>query len=114
MHKDRVNIYENHHYYANDFRFLRWWIQFLKRSIRKLDFSPNEVCTIVQVIDFKNSHGPFKWELRQATNQAWIHVKNVSGRILLNDFDHILVFSWLHTSAIKSLEWSTSVFIIVL
>ncbi|KAI7753633.1 hypothetical protein M8C21_010151 [Ambrosia artemisiifolia] len=51
-------------------KFLRWRIQFLEKSIRKLDFSPNGVCTIVQVIDFKNSPGPFKWELRQATNQA--------------------------------------------
>ncbi|KAJ0587158.1 putative CRAL-TRIO lipid binding domain, GOLD domain, CRAL/TRIO domain, CRAL/TRIO domain superfamily [Helianthus annuus] len=51
-------------------RFLRWRIQFLEKSIRKLNFSPNGVCTIVQVIDFKNSPGPFKWELRQATNQA--------------------------------------------
>ncbi|KAI3802493.1 hypothetical protein L1987_30625 [Smallanthus sonchifolius] len=51
-------------------RFLRWRIQFLEKSIRKLDFSPDGICTIVQVIDFKNSPGPFKWELRQATNQA--------------------------------------------
>ncbi|XP_076895190.1 patellin-3-like isoform X2 [Bidens hawaiensis] len=49
---------------------LRWRIQFLEKAIRKLDFSPNGVCTILQVIDFKNSPGPFKWELRQATNQA--------------------------------------------
>jgi len=51
-------------------KFLRWRIQFLEKSIRKLDFSPDGVCTIVQVVDFKNSPGPFKWELRQATNQA--------------------------------------------
>nr|GEX16588.1 hypothetical protein [Tanacetum cinerariifolium] len=52
-------------------KFLRWRIQFLEKSIRKLDFSPDGVCTIVQVVDFKNSPGPFKWELRQATNQAF-------------------------------------------
>ncbi|KAD6119015.1 hypothetical protein E3N88_10286 [Mikania micrantha] len=51
-------------------KFLRWRIQFLENSIRRLDFSPDGICTIVQVIDFKNSPGPFKWELRQATNQA--------------------------------------------
>ncbi|KAK1436683.1 hypothetical protein QVD17_02465 [Tagetes erecta] len=51
-------------------KFLRWRIQFLEKSIRKLDFSPNGICTILQVIDFKNSPGPFKRELRQATNQA--------------------------------------------
>ncbi|KAL8225961.1 hypothetical protein R6Q57_018518 [Mikania cordata] len=51
-------------------KFLRWRIQFLEKSIRRLDFNPDGICTIVQVIDFKNSPGPFKWELRQATNQA--------------------------------------------
>ncbi|KAI7756186.1 hypothetical protein M8C21_032392 [Ambrosia artemisiifolia] len=51
-------------------KFLHWRIQFLEKSIRKLDFSPDGINTIVQVIDFKNSPGPFKWELRQATNQA--------------------------------------------
>ena len=51
-------------------RFLRWRIQFLEKSIRKLDFNPGGICTIVQVNDLKNSPGPGKWELRQATNQA--------------------------------------------
>ncbi|KAL2497406.1 Patellin-3 [Abeliophyllum distichum] len=53
-------------------KFLRWRIQFLEKSIRKLDFSPEGICTIVQVNDLKNSPGLFlfKKELRQATNQA--------------------------------------------
>ncbi|KAF6139379.1 hypothetical protein GIB67_026221 [Kingdonia uniflora] len=50
--------------------FLRWRIQFLEKSIRKLDFSPGGISTIVQVNDLKNSPGPFKKELRAATNQA--------------------------------------------
>lgn len=53
-------------------KFLRWRIQFLENSIRKLDFSPDGISTIVQVNDLKNSPGLylFKKELRQATNQA--------------------------------------------
>ncbi|CBI17199.3 unnamed protein product, partial [Vitis vinifera] len=51
-------------------KFLRWRIQFLERSIRKLDFTPGGVNTIFQVNDLKNSPGPGKWELRQATKQA--------------------------------------------
>ncbi|KAM3750675.1 hypothetical protein ACB098_04G053000 [Castanea mollissima] len=51
-------------------RFLRWRIQFLERSIRKLDFKPGGISTLVQVNDLKNSPGPNKWELRQATKQA--------------------------------------------
>jgi hypothetical protein len=51
-------------------KFLKWRIQFLEKSIRKLDFSPNGICTIVQVSDIKNSPGPAKSGLRQATKQA--------------------------------------------
>ncbi|XP_021281098.1 LOW QUALITY PROTEIN: patellin-3-like [Herrania umbratica] len=51
-------------------KFLRWRIQFLEKSIRILDFRPGGICTIVQVNDLKNSPGPAKWELRQATKQA--------------------------------------------
>ncbi|PIN11419.1 Phosphatidylinositol transfer protein SEC14 [Handroanthus impetiginosus] len=53
-------------------KFLRWYIQFLEKNIRKLDFSPDGTCTIVQITDLKNSPGLilFKKELRQATNQA--------------------------------------------
>ncbi|KAL1149275.1 hypothetical protein V6Z11_A10G181700 [Gossypium hirsutum] len=50
--------------------FLRWRIQFLEKSVRKLDFSPGGICTIVQINDLKNSPGLTKWELRQATKQA--------------------------------------------
>lgn len=42
----------------------------MEKSIRKLDFSPDGICTFVQVNDLKNSPGPFKRELRTATNQA--------------------------------------------
>lgn len=51
-------------------RFLRWRIQSLERSIRKLDFKPGRISTIFQVNDLKNSPGPTKRELRLATNQA--------------------------------------------
>ncbi|KAL3513477.1 hypothetical protein ACH5RR_026194 [Cinchona calisaya] len=51
-------------------RFLRWRIQFLERSVRKLDFRPGGINTIFQVSDLKNSPGPGKRELRIATRQA--------------------------------------------
>ncbi|KAJ9145936.1 hypothetical protein P3X46_028263 [Hevea brasiliensis] len=51
-------------------KFLRFRIQFLERSIRKLDFSPGGISTIFQVNDLKNSPGPGKRELRLATSQA--------------------------------------------
>ncbi|XP_077240394.1 patellin-3-like [Tasmannia lanceolata] len=51
-------------------KFLRWRIQFLEKGIQQLDFTPGGISTIVQVTDLKNSPGPAKRELRQATNQA--------------------------------------------
>ncbi|KAL8263056.1 hypothetical protein R6Q59_024405 [Mikania micrantha] len=51
-------------------KFLRWRIQFLERSIRKLDFRSSGVNTIFQVNDLKNAPGPGKRELRLATRQA--------------------------------------------
>ncbi|XP_052114893.1 patellin-3 isoform X2 [Arachis duranensis] len=52
-------------------KFIRWRIQLLEKSVRKLDFSPRGISTIVQVNDLKNSPGQLsKRELRQATNQA--------------------------------------------
>ncbi|KAE8733462.1 Patellin-5 [Hibiscus syriacus] len=69
--------FQNKELYQNTFgddekrsKFLRWRIQFLEKSIRKLDFSPTGISTIVQVNDLKNSPGFSKKELRQATNDA--------------------------------------------
>ncbi|KAF5732795.1 Patellin-5 -like protein [Tripterygium wilfordii] len=74
------NVYgafEDKELYQNSFsdeekrvKFLRWRIQFLEKSIRKLDFSPSGINTIVQVNDLKVFPGFFKRDLRNATNQA--------------------------------------------
>ena len=48
-------------------KFLKWRIQFLEKSIRKLDFSPIGISSIVQVNDFKNSFGIGRRELWHAT-----------------------------------------------
>jgi hypothetical protein len=42
----------------------------LEKSVRKLDYSPTGISTIVQVNDLKNSPGLLKREHRLATNQA--------------------------------------------
>lgn len=54
-------------------KFLKWRIQFLERSLRKLDMRPGGVSTVVQVIDLKNSPGLLRRELRQTTGQA-LHI----------------------------------------
>ncbi|KAL8545939.1 hypothetical protein ACS0TY_005888 [Phlomoides rotata] len=52
-------------YEGDRMRFLRWRIQFLERSIRKLDFGAGGINTIFQVCDLKNSP-----EFRITTKQA--------------------------------------------
>ncbi|XP_047979788.1 patellin-3-like [Salvia hispanica] len=53
-------------------KFLRWYILLLEKNIRKFDFSPDSICTIVQITDLKNLPGLilFKKDFRQATNEA--------------------------------------------
>lgn len=51
-------------------KFIKWRIQFLEKSIRKLDFDPKGISTIVQVNDLKNAPGLLKREHNQVTNQA--------------------------------------------
>ncbi|KAI5389141.1 hypothetical protein KIW84_074695 [Lathyrus oleraceus] len=69
--------FENKELYQKSFsddekrnKFIRWRIQSLEKSVRKLDFAPSGIATIVQINDLKNSPGFVKKELRQATNQA--------------------------------------------
>jgi hypothetical protein len=51
-------------------RFLKWRIQLLERGIlSKLDFSPNGICSMVQVTDLKNSP-PMLGKHRAVTRQA--------------------------------------------
>lgn len=69
--------FQNKDLYQNTFstdekrqKFLKWRIQFLEKSIRKLDFSPTGISSFVQVNDFKNSFGIGKRELWHATKLA--------------------------------------------
>ncbi|KAH9624082.1 hypothetical protein KSS87_004884 [Heliosperma pusillum] len=51
-------------------QFLRWRFQFMERGIKKLDFRPGGVTSILQVYDLKNCPGPSKKEIRNATFKA--------------------------------------------
>ncbi|KAH9324480.1 hypothetical protein KI387_004658, partial [Taxus chinensis] len=51
-------------------RFLRWRIQLLEKGIQQLSFKPGGINSMVQITDLKNSPGPGKKGLRQATKKA--------------------------------------------
>ncbi|KAL3813143.1 hypothetical protein ACJIZ3_014411 [Penstemon smallii] len=48
--------------------FLKWTIQFLEKTVRKLDFNPGGISTFVQVNDLSNNPGPTKREFFQSQN----------------------------------------------
>lgn len=82
--------------------FLRWRVQFLERSIRKLDFTPGGVNTIVQVNDLKNSPGPAKRELRLATKQALQLLQDNYPEFVAKQVQFIDSLSQFHSIAIYS------------
>ncbi|RZC62664.1 hypothetical protein C5167_024419 [Papaver somniferum] len=68
-------------------KFLKWRIQFLEKSIRKLDYAPGGICTLVQVNDLKNARGPFQ-EIRAAIKHVALLQDNypefVAKQIFIN------------------------------
>ena len=70
-------VFQNKELYQKTFsdeakrdKFLRWRVQLLEKGFQFLSFSPGGISSMVQITDLKNSPGPSKRELRQATNQA--------------------------------------------
>ncbi|XP_072954065.1 patellin-4 [Typha angustifolia] len=51
-------------------KFLRWRVQVMEKGIKKLDFKPSGVASLLQVTDLKNSPGLSKKELRTAMKQV--------------------------------------------
>lgn len=51
-------------------QFLRWRFHFMEKGIKKLDFRPGGVTSILQIYDLRNCPGPSKKEIRSATYNA--------------------------------------------
>ncbi|XP_051133606.1 patellin-4-like [Andrographis paniculata] len=51
-------------------RFLRWRLRLLEKEIRKLDFQPGGISSMIQVNDLKNAPVPSRKDLRLATRGA--------------------------------------------
>ncbi|KAL6998897.1 hypothetical protein U1Q18_000063 [Sarracenia purpurea var. burkii] len=70
-------VFENDESYNRTFgnkerheKFLRWRSQLMEKGIRKLDFQPAGVSSLVQINDLNNTPRPARKELRMATKQA--------------------------------------------
>lgn len=53
-------------------KFLRWRVQYMEKTIKKLNFKNGGVDSIIQITDLKNSPGPAMKELRSASKKALI------------------------------------------
>ncbi|XP_078436622.1 sec14p-like phosphatidylinositol transfer family protein [Wolffia australiana] len=51
-------------------KFLRWRFQMMEKEIRRLDFRPGGVSSILQISDLKKSPGFYRKELRHAMHKA--------------------------------------------
>lgn len=56
--------------------FLRWRIQLMEKGIQKFDFKPGGVCSMLQIIDLKDSPGPSRKEFRIAARQVIVTLQD--------------------------------------
>ncbi|KAF6150939.1 hypothetical protein GIB67_026860 [Kingdonia uniflora] len=57
---------------GNKDEFLRWKIQFLEKGMRKLNFKPGGVDSVILITDLKNAPGPSGKELRLTAKKLFI------------------------------------------
>ena len=57
-------------------KLLRWRIQLMEKGIQKLDFKPGSVCSMLQIIDLKDSPGPSRKEFRLAARQVIVTLQD--------------------------------------
>ncbi|GAB2216337.1 hypothetical protein Droror1_Dr00024109 [Drosera rotundifolia] len=68
--------FQNKELYQNTFldaekqkKFLKWLVQFLERTVKKFDFGPTGINSLVLVNDLKKSPRYDKWDLHKVTNK---------------------------------------------
>ncbi|KAB1200941.1 Patellin-4 [Morella rubra] len=62
--------------------FLRWWVQYMEKGIKKLGFSNGGVDSAVQIIDLNNSLGPGMKELRSINKETIMLVQDYYPEII--------------------------------
>ncbi|GMH00348.1 hypothetical protein Nepgr_002187 [Nepenthes gracilis] len=92
-------------------KFLRWLIQFLEKTVRKLDFSPTGVCSLVLVTDLKNSPGYGKKVINKFLQLLQDNYPEfVSKQACINVSWWYLAYSWIYISVFTPRSKSKFVF----
>ncbi|KAL8138290.1 hypothetical protein V2J09_004291 [Rumex salicifolius] len=96
-------------------KFLKWLVQFLERTIRKLDLSPTGVCSFVLVNDLKNSPGYGKREFYKIINKFFALLQDnypefVAKQVCINVSWWYLAYSWVYISVFTPRSRSKFVF----
>ncbi|XP_050206822.1 patellin-4-like [Mercurialis annua] len=81
-------------------KFLRWRVQFMEKSIKKLSFKQGEADSMLQIIDFKNSGSDMK-ELRAVTKKAFL-IAQANYPEIIHKTIMINVPFWHYTSHLVS------------
>ncbi|GAB2271903.1 hypothetical protein Dimus_006731 [Dionaea muscipula] len=114
--------FQNKELYQNTFsdaekqkKFLKWLVQFLEKTVRKLDFSPTGISSLVLVTDLKNSPGYGKWDLYKVTNKFLQLLQDnypefVAKQVCINVSWWYLAYSWVYISVITPRSKSKFVF----
>ncbi|GAB2217526.1 hypothetical protein Drorol1_Dr00000723 [Drosera rotundifolia] len=114
--------FQNKELYQNTFsdaekqkKFLKWLVQFLERTVRKFDFGPTGINSLVLVTDLKNSPGYDKWDLYKVTNKFLQLLQDsypefVAKQVCINVSWWYLAYSWVYTSVFTPRSKSKFVF----
>lgn len=52
--------------------FIRWRVQYMEKGIKELNFEPEGINSVVQIIDLKNTTGPATKEFRSVCRKSWM------------------------------------------
>ncbi|KAL8159995.1 hypothetical protein V2J09_001532 [Rumex salicifolius] len=96
-------------------KLLKWLVQFMERTIRKMDFNPNGINSFVLVNDLKNSPGYGKREFYKIINSFFVLLQDnypefVAKQVCLNVSWWYLAYSWVYISVFTPRSKSKFVF----
>ncbi|KAL9260937.1 Patellin-3-like protein [Drosera capensis] len=114
--------FQDKEFYQNAFsdaekqkKFLKWLVQFLERTVRKFDFGPTGINSLVLVNDLKNSPGYGKRDLYKVTSKFFQLLQDnypefVAKQVCINVSWWYLAYSWVYISLFTPRSKSKFVF----
>ncbi|XP_073526332.1 uncharacterized protein [Phyllobates terribilis] len=96
-------------------KLLKWLVQFMERTVRKMEFNPDGINSFVLVNDLKNSPGYGKREFYKIINRFFVLLQDnypefVAKQVCLNVSWWYLAYSWVYVSVFTPRSKSKFVF----